>query len=513
MALIGNTREEQFLNFFRLKGFSDYGIAGLYGNVLCESGLIPNNLQNTFNSSLGMTDEEYTKAVDNGTYTNFIYDSAGYGICQWTYWSRKQTLLLFAQSTKRSIGDFEMQLDFLYKELCESYSSVVSVLQNAKSVKEASNSVLLNFERPANQSIAVQNKRATEGQNFFDKYVSISKENNLSEVTKLSNSSLSCMRVISPNRNSPRNHVIDTITIHCVVGQMGIDALCSEFSRTSKGASCNYGIGYDGRICTIVDEADRSWCSSSPSNDNRAITIECASDGFYPYAINANVWKSLINLCADICKRNNIKQLKWQADKNLVGQVNLQNMTAHRWFDNKSCPGDYIYNRLSQIAKEVNQKLGNVTVPFKAYQGQVNADDGLNCRTSPVNGQVLKTYLDGTVVVISQEDGNWGYTGEGWVCLDYINKIASANDPDTKEEDIMDGKQFTKLWNEMRKVWQDNDASGYSEEARKWAIESGLIAGTGKLDNGEQNYAWADILTREQLVTVLFRFARMMGQA
>ena len=95
------------------------------------------------------------------------------------------------------------------------------------------------------------------------------------------NSPLSCMRAISPNRNSPRNHKIDAITIHYVVGQMGVDSLCSEFSRTSKGAGCNYGIGYDGRICTVVDEEDRSWCSSSPSNDNRAITIECASDAFY----------------------------------------------------------------------------------------------------------------------------------------------------------------------------------------------------------------------------------------
>ena len=101
------------------------------------------------------------------------------------------------------------------------------------------------------------------------------------------------MRQISPNRNSPRNHKIDTITIHCVVGQMSVEALCSHFSNPGLGASCNYGIGPDGRICTIVDESDRSWCSSSAANDNRAITIECASDGFYPYAINANVWKWL----------------------------------------------------------------------------------------------------------------------------------------------------------------------------------------------------------------------------
>ena len=114
------------------------------------------------------------------------------------------------------------------------------------------------------------------------------------------------MRLISPNRNSPRNHKIDTITIHCVVGQMSVEGLCGHFQ--TAGCSCNYAIGQDGRICTIVDEGDRSWCSSSPSNDHRAITMECASDGFYPYAINANVWKSLVELCADICRRNGIQK-------------------------------------------------------------------------------------------------------------------------------------------------------------------------------------------------------------
>lgn len=161
---------------------------------------------------------------------------------------------------------------------------------------------------------------------------------------------------ISPFRNSPRNHAIDTITIHCVVGQMSAEGLCSLFQ--TSGASCNWAIGFDGRVAEIVPEGDRSWCSSSPENDHRAVTIECASDGFYPYAINANVWKTLIDLCADICQRHNIKELKWMGDKGLIGQINIQNMTVHRWFANKSCPGDYIYNRLGQIAKEVNQKLG-----------------------------------------------------------------------------------------------------------------------------------------------------------
>ncbi len=141
----------------------------------------------------------------------------------------------------------------------------------------------------------------------------------------MSNSSLSCMRVISPFRNSPRNHDIDTITIHCVVGQMSVEGLCSHFQTAN--CSCNYGIGYDGRRCTIVDERDRSWCSSSPENDHRAITIECASDAFYPYAINANVWNSLVELCADICKRNHIKTLIWSTDKET--RMYLQKRVQH----------------------------------------------------------------------------------------------------------------------------------------------------------------------------------------
>ena len=323
----------------------------------------------------------------------------------------------------------------------------------------------------------------------------------------MSNSSLSCARAVSPFRNSPRNHVIDTITIHCVVGQASVEGLCSHFQ--TSGASCNYGIGADGRVCTIVDEGDRSWCSSSPENDNRAVTIECASDAFSPYAINARVWTSLVELCADICKRNGIKALVWSADKNVrVHHLNGCNMTVHRDYANKSCPGDYIYERLGQIAKEVNQRLGQAQVPFKAYQGQVNARDGLNCRAAPVSGQVVKTYPDGAVLTITQEDGGWGYSGEGWVCLDYINKIASAKDPAAKEESIMDGKEFFTLFNEMRQQWRDNDASEYSQEARAWAVEKGLIAG-GSAD--EFNGMWEDLPSREQVVTLLYRFAKMIG--
>lgn len=187
----------------------------------------------------------------------------------------------------------------------------------------------------------------------------------------MSNSSLVNYTKISPHRNSPRNHKIDTITIHCVVGQCAVEPLGELFQI--KEASSNYGIGYDGRIGMYVEEKDRSWCSSNAENDNRAITIECASDTFEPYAINDKVYKALIKLCADICKRNDIKELKWKADPSLIGQVDKQNMTVHRWFHpGKSCPGDYIYNRLGKIAEEVNVLLGVTSTNKKTNEEIAN---------------------------------------------------------------------------------------------------------------------------------------------
>ena len=167
---------------------------------------------------------------------------------------------------------------------------------------------------------------------------------------------------ISPNRSVNRNHKIDTVSIHCVVGQCSVETLGSIFASTSKEASSNYGIGYDGRIGMYVEEKDRSWCTSSASNDNRAITIEVASDTYHPYRVNDAAYKSLIKLLVDICKRNGIKKLVWSTNKSeRMNHLNGCNMTVHRDYANKSCPGDYLYNLHGQIAKEVNAQLGSGT--------------------------------------------------------------------------------------------------------------------------------------------------------
>ncbi len=178
------------------------------------------------------------------------------------------------------------------------------------------------------------------------------------------NSPLVSYTKISPNKTSPRNHAIDTITIHCVVGQCSVETLGNIFAPVSRQASSNYGVGVDGRIGMYVEEKDRSWCSSNAANDHRAVTIEVASDTTHPYAVNSKAYAALLDLVTDICKRNGIQKLVWSTNKNdRVNHLNGCNMTVHRDYANKSCPGDYLYSRHGEIAAEVNRRLGATDAP------------------------------------------------------------------------------------------------------------------------------------------------------
>lgn len=177
-------------------------------------------------------------------------------------------------------------------------------------------------------------------------------------MTKMSNSSLVIYTQISPNRSSPRNHVIDTIAIHCMAGHLSLRACGDLFAKSSTGASSNYGINDDGEVGLFVDERDRSWCTSSRDVDNRAVTIEVASDANGACKVTDAALASTIKLCADICKRNNIKKLVWSWDKNdRVNHLKGCNMEVHRDHDSKACPGDYLYDRMGYIASEVNKIL------------------------------------------------------------------------------------------------------------------------------------------------------------
>jgi LysM repeat protein len=166
---VSTTGDADVWKFLKGKGLSDFAVAGIMGNLFAESGIRSNNLQNSYERSLGMTDEEYTAAVDNGTYTNFVRDSAGYGLVQWTYWSRKDGLLKFVKAKKASIGDLATQLEYLWQEL-QAYTNAMKVLKTATSVRQASDVILLDYERPSDQSEAVKVTRATYGQKYYDKY-------------------------------------------------------------------------------------------------------------------------------------------------------------------------------------------------------------------------------------------------------------------------------------------------------------------------------------------------------
>ena len=170
-ASTGSDADNKKIWDFLMKNIgNEYGVAGLMGNILAESGMRSDNMEDVHQSRLGYNDKTYTSAVDNGTYDNFVKDSVGYGLAQWTYHARKQALLDYARSQKKSIGDMNMQLEFLIKELKTSFKNVIADLKDAKSVLDASNSVLLKFECPADQSKAVQKKRADYGQMYYDKY-------------------------------------------------------------------------------------------------------------------------------------------------------------------------------------------------------------------------------------------------------------------------------------------------------------------------------------------------------
>lgn len=264
------------------------------------------------------------------------------------------------------------------------------------------------------------------------------------------NSSLASYTKLSPNHSGKRTHAIDRITPHCVAGQLTAESICGCFTSRAREASCNYGIGKDGKVALCVEEKNRSWCSSSSANDQRAVTIECASALKEPYAMNSAVYKSLVKLCADICRRNGKKKLLWFGDKAKTLAYTPKSdemvLTVHRWFANKSCPGDWLYSRLGKLAKEVTEALGK-TVEKKdegekeasgkstgkgtPYLVRVSVAD-LNIHTGPGTdySRTGKFTGKGTFTITEEKDGRgskkgWGKlkSGAGWISLDYCKKI------------------------------------------------------------------------------------------
>lgn len=281
----------------------------------------------------------------------------------------------------------------------------------------------------------------------------------------MSNSSLINHTKISPNTWGVRTHAIDTLTIHCVVGQVSAESLGDVFANKSRKASSNYGVDKDGRIGMYVEEAKASQCSSNKANDERAITIEVASDTAHPYAVTDLAYKGLIKLCTDICVRHG-KRLVWINDKNKAlsykPKADEMRMTVHRWFANKACPGDYLFNRMGEIADTVNAQLKSGQTPVHGENEKVTNEipkdlpkvpfqvkiliSDLNYRKSPSMQAAVVGHLQKTTYTVTEVRDGWGKLKSGagwfWLCNDsyceiqngFQSSVDSANEFKVKVE-------------------------------------------------------------------------------
>lgn len=347
--------EKQIFDYLVSKGMTQAGAAGMVGNMIHESGLRSNNLQNNYEAPIGLNDEQYTKAVDSGAYTNFVHDAAGYGLCQWTYHTRKAALLDFARSRGKSIGDCEMQLEFLIQELLSGFRQVWDVLVMATNIMTASSMVLHNFERPLDQSSAVINARAATSQGVYDRCAGKTGSNDM-HGSKLAKAWVN----FGTNKSNPRTEKVSKITIHHMAGNMGAEA-CAKWHLTSPhDHSANYYIGSDGVICLGVEENRRAWTSASNWNDQRAITIEVANSTEKPdWKVSGKAYNALIELCADICRRYKITP-KYTGTKDGT-------LTCHFMYQATACPGPYLrkLHENGTIEKDILKAMGKTVEPKK----------------------------------------------------------------------------------------------------------------------------------------------------
>lgn len=474
--------EAAIWKFLKSQGMTDAGVAGLMENLFAESGLNPKNLQNTYEKKLGYTDVTYTAAVDNGTYTNFVRDSAGYGLCQWTYWTRKQALYAFCKAIGASIGDLDAQLRFLMKELSESFKSVLGVLMTTTSVREASDAVLLQFERPAKMNDpAVQQKRAGYGQNYYNQFAGAAAEKGDGGTMKYTSAKppMKCfMRQSSwykgagkttirgvlwhstgannPNLKryvQPDDNAVDRARM---LELLGVNKSGNDWNHISREAGVHAWVGKlaSGEVASVQvgDWDKKAWgCGSGKkgSCNNGWIQFEICEDNLSDPVYFEKVYREAVELTAYLCKLYNLDP---QGTVTYSG-VRVPVILCHQ----------------------------------DSYQLGLGSNHGDVLHWLPKYGKSMQTVRD-----------------------DVSALLAGAN-TNKEEDDDMDVTRFKELWGEMRKELQDNNSSKYSEEARAWATSTGLIAGNGTEINGEPNYMWADILTREQFVTVLYRFAKKMG--
>ena len=443
MALIGNTNEEKIWNYLYSKIKNAYGVAGLMGNLKAESGLSPINLQNTGNKKLNMTDEQYTTSVDNGSYTNFIKDSQGFGICQWTYWNRKQNLLNYAKSKCVSIGDLEMQLDFLItQELQKGYRSVWNTLVCAKSVKEASDIVLTQFEKPAKQDNSVKSKRASFGQEYYDKYSKNKKSTNEKSVQTVINIALSEVGYLEKKSNA------------------------NLYSKTANAGSANYtkyGRDMHNLYPSIMDfpapwcDCFTDWCFYKAYGICNAKGLLGGDFNDYTPASaqlykNKNAWYTSNPRIGDqIFFKNSTRichtGLVYSVDDKYVYTIEGNTSGASGVIVNGGgvCKKKYLLT-YSNIAGYGRPKYDNVDYsPTLTIKNVVRVNTTLNVRNKP-NGTKVESLKNGDEVEILDYQNGWFKIGiDKWVSSDYIHNTYGVVTASTLNIRSGAGKNYTDI--------------------------------------------------------------------
>ena len=438
-------------NFLKKKGLSDWGTAGLMGNLYAESGLKPTNLQNTYEKKLGLSDEDYTAQVDSGIYHDFVHDCAGYGLAQWTFWSRKQNLLAFARNKGTSIGDLEMQMNFLWKELTTGYPALVEVLMSATTVQAASDAVLTQFERPADQSKRAKAKRASYGQKYYDQYA-------------------------GKGETMPSTNIVPAVkrlleTARAEIGYVEKETNAQLDNKTANAGDNNWnkyardldaiGIIYNGRKngyawCDIFTD----WCFIRTFGLERGMSLLC------------QVKSGLGAGCT--YSANYYKQ---------KGQFHTRNPQ----------PGDQIF-----FTKDGGKTMYHTGIVEKVSGGRVYTIEG---NTSSQPGVVP----NGGCVRGKNYPLNASYIG-GYGRPDFSI---------VQEDDGMDQNKFNEMFTvamtNYLKSQQTNKCGDWSKDARNWTQSTGLFAGNGTTVNGEPNMMWPSGLTREQAAQLFYRFAQMVG--
>ena len=443
--------EERIWRFLKGKLLSDCGAAGLMGNLYAESGLNPVNLQNTHERKLGLSDKEYTQQVDFGLYADFVHDGAGYGLAQWTFWSRKQNLLAFAKSREKSIGDLETQLEFLWKELTESYASLAQMLLSAGSVRAASDAVLLQFERPADQSETAKARRAAYGQKYYDQFAGKGETmppTILSEVERVLATARGEIGYIEKETNANLDHKT-------------ANAGDEDWNKYARDLDA-LGVVYNGR------KNGYAWC-------------DIFVDWCFIHTFGLEPGMKLLG--------QDYKGLGAGCTYSARYYKN-----AGRFFSTPQ-PGDQIF-----FTNDGGKTSYHTGIVEKVSGGRVYTIEG---NTSSLAGVVA----NGGCVRDKSYPLGANYIG-GYGRPDY-SIIEEEDDMDQGKFDEM----FSTAMAEYRKKLRDNDSGEWSDEARKWAVEVGLFAGNGTTDDGEPNMMWEDFLTREQAAMLFYRFAQERGLA